>query len=386
MNSSELLELIGLGETSAVQFKSNVHNENSIAQEMVAFANSKGGRILIGIDDKTWEIIGLTDDDIRRLTNLLVNAANEHVKSPVFIETETIISDGKKVIVVFIPEGTDKPYKDKDGLIFMKNGANKRKVTNNEELSGLLSKGRHIFPDEMAISEATIGDINKEKFEFYFTREFKSKFDHYGLTYEEALRVKKVVKDGRPTLAGLLFFGKRPQDFKPAMCIKAVAFYGNNLSGKDYRDSRDLVGTIADLYEDAIAFLKRHLYHTQQGQNFNSLGILEISEVALQELLENALIHRDYLKNSPIRLLIFDNRVEIISPGCLPNSLTVEELRYGNPVVRNNLMVGYAIHTLPYRGLGSGIKRALQEQPNIEFINDTDGEQFIVNIPRPEKP
>ena len=192
MNSSELLELIGLGETSAVQFKSNVHNENSIAQEMVAFANSKGGRILIGIDDKTWEIIGLTDDDIRRLTNLLVNAANEHVKSPVFIETETIISDGKKVIVVFIPEGTDKPYKDKDGLIFMKNGANKRKVTNNEELSGLLSKGRHIFPDEMAISEATIGDINKEKFEFYFTREFKSKFDHYGLTYEEALRVKKV--------------------------------------------------------------------------------------------------------------------------------------------------------------------------------------------------
>ena len=90
-------------------------------------------------------------------------------------------------------------------------------------------------------------------------------------------------------------------------------------------------------------------------------------------------------KMLPIRLLIFDNRIEIISPGSLPNSLTVDEIRYGNPVVRNNLMVSYAMHSLPYRSLGSGLKRAIENQPNIELINNVEGEQFHVIIPRPER-
>lgn len=128
MNQEEILQLISQGETSSVQFKLNVSNEQSISQEMIAFANTKGGTIIIGVDDKTWDIIGLTDEDIRRLSNLLVNAANEHTKPPLFIETQTIIIHSKKIIVVTVSEGLDKPYKDKDGIIFMKNGANKRKV------------------------------------------------------------------------------------------------------------------------------------------------------------------------------------------------------------------------------------------------------------------
>ncbi len=141
MNEEFIKELINKGETSSTQFKLNISNELSVAQEMVAFANTKGGTILIGVNDKTWEIIGLTDDDMRRLTNLLVNASSEHIKPPLLIETETIIVNAKKVIAVVVPEGNDKPYKDKDGIIFLKNGANKRKVINNEEILRLLSKG-----------------------------------------------------------------------------------------------------------------------------------------------------------------------------------------------------------------------------------------------------
>ena len=385
MNEEFIKELINKGETSSTQFKLNISNELSVAQEMVAFANTKGGTILIGVDDKTWEIIGLTDDDMRRLTNLLVNASSEHIKPPLFIETETIIVNAKKVIAVVVPEGNDKPYKDKDGIIFLKNGANKRKVINNEEILRLLSKGKHLFADELPVNQASITDINKDKFDEFFLREFKMEYDKLGLNYEEALKAKRVIKDGRITLGGFLFFGKNPQHIKPAFCTKCVAFYGNSLGGSEYRDSRDITGTIPVLFDEGMAFFKRNLLHTQQGQNFNSQGILEISEIALQELLENALIHRDYIKNSPIRLMIFDDRIEIISPGSLPNSLVVEELRYGNPVVRNNLMVSYALHTLPYRGLGSGLKRAYEHQPNIELINDVEGEQFKVIIPRPEK-
>ncbi len=111
---------------------------------------------------------------------------------------------------------------------------------------------------------------------------------------------------------------------------------------------------------------------------------MEISEIALTELLQNALVHRDYFRNSPIRVLVFNNRVEIISPGKLPNSLTVEDIKYGNPVIRNNQLVSFSIHTMPFSGLGSGIRRSLKEQPNINLINDVEGEQFIVIFPRPE--
>ena len=144
------------------------------------------------------------------------------------------------------------------------------------------------------------------------------------------------------------------------------------------------MGTIPELYDRGMDFFTSNLKHTQQGQNFNSLGIMEISKIALEELLQNALIHRDYFKNAPIRIFIFDNRIEIISPGKLPNSLTIENIKSGNSAIRNDLLCSYCVKTMPYRGLGSGIIRALEKQPNIEFINDVDGEQFIVKIPRPE--
>lgn len=386
MNSAELKELIGKGETSTVQFKGNVNNEHSIAQEMVAFTNSKGGLILIGVDDKTWEITGLTNDDLRRLANLLVNAANEHVKSPIFIETEAIETEGKKVLLVKVPEGIDKPYKDKDGVIFLKNGANKRKVTSNEEITRLLQSRGNILADEMEIYGTSKEDIDEMKFSQYFKKEFDKTFSERGLTYEEALKAKRVLRNNRVTLAGLLFFGKDPQSIKPAFTIKPVSYFGNDISGNQYRSKPgDIQGTIPELFDKAMNFLLSNLHHVQKKQSFNSLGVLEVSKIALVELLQNALVHRDYFKNSPIRLLIFDNRIEIISPGKLPNSLTVEDIKYGNPVIRNNQLVAFSTHTLPFSGLGSGVKRALEEEPNIELINDVEGEQFIVKIPRPEQ-
>jgi ATP-dependent DNA helicase RecG len=386
MTAIELKELIGKGETSTVQFKANVNNEQGIAQEMVAFANTKGGLIIIGVDDKTWDIIGLSNDDLRRLSNLLVNAASEHVKGPIFIETETMELDGKKVMLVKVPDGIDKPYKDKDGVVFLKNGANKRKVISNEEIARLLQSSGNMLADEMEIHGTSIGDIDEHKFAQYFKKEFDKTFLEKGMTYEQALKAKRVLRNNRVTLAGLLFFGKDPQSIRPAFTIKPVSYFGNEISGDQYRSKPgDLQGTIPDLFEKAMNFLSSNLHHIQKGQSFNSIGILEISKIALIELLQNALVHRDYFKNSPIRLLIFDDRVEIISPGRLPNSLTVEDIKYGNPVIRNNQLVAFSTHALPFSGLGSGVKRALEEEPNIELINDIPGEQFIVKIPRPEK-
>jgi predicted HTH transcriptional regulator len=175
MDDIALLALINKGETSNVQFKANVFNEHSIAQEMVAFANAKGGKILIGVDDKTWEITGLTHDDLRRLANLLVNAADQHVKDPIFITTETLEVKGKIVMIVTVPEGPAKPYKDKDGLIFLKNGANKRKVTSNEEISRLLQSSGYLYAEEKIIQHSSLEDLEVAKFIKFYEIQYKER-------------------------------------------------------------------------------------------------------------------------------------------------------------------------------------------------------------------
>ena len=127
----------------------------------------------------------------------------------------------------------------------------------------------------------------------------------------------------------------------------------------------------------------RNLHKVQAGRGVNAPGRPEIPESVFEELLVNALVHRDYLVNAPIRLFIFDNRIEIISPGHLPNNLTVEKIRNGNSNIRNPILVSYvAKGLLPYHGLGSGIKRALEQWPQIEFADDHDGCLFRVTVTR----
>ncbi|MCP5107371.1 MAG: ATP-dependent DNA helicase RecG, partial [bacterium] len=137
------------------------------------------------------------------------------------------------------------------------------------------------------------------------------------------------------------------------------------------------------LFTDGLAFIKRNLRKIQNGQDFNSTGVLEIPQPVLDEIFINALIHRDYFISSNIRILIFDNRLEIVSPGKLPNNLTVEKIKKGVSVRRNHTLASFAFDLIPYRGIGSGIIRALQHYPHIEFINDAEAEQFKVIIKRP---
>ena len=115
----------------------------------------------------------------------------------------------------------------------------------------------------------------------------------------------------------------------------------------------------------------------------NAPGLPEIPESVFEELLVNALVHRDYLVSAPVRIFIFDNRIEIISPGHLPNNLTVEKILAGNSNIRNPILVSYvAKGLLPYHGLGSGIKRALDAWPQLDFIDDRDGCLFTATVHR----
>ena len=387
MTAIELLDVIGSGETSKVQFKAILPHKDDFAKEMIAMTNSLGGIILIGVEDKTGRVLGLTNEQLHSFGGDIGNIAFDKVLPPIYVTTEVVTvgdDEPKRVLIIHLNEGINKPYSDRNGHIYVKQGDGKRRITDNFEIRRLFQQSGNLLADEEEVYETTLNDINQEKFDSYFQQEFNSTFAQRGLTYQQALKAKRILRNDKLSLAGLLFFGENPQNFRPAFCIKAVAFFGNEIGGNEYRDSKDIIGTIPEMFEDGLRFLTANLHQIQDGQNFNTTGKLEISRIALEEILQNALLHRDYYKNAPVRILIFDNRVEIISPGKLPNSLTVEEVKYGNPVIRNNQLVAFGSKLMPYRGLGSGVSRSILEQPNIELINDQEAEKFTVIIPRPE--
>lgn len=165
--------------------------------------------------------------------------------------------------------------------------------------------------------------------------------------------------------------------------VKAVSFFGNDLAGTQYRDSKEILGNMPQLYDKTMAFLKANLHNVQEeGASFNTLGKLEIAEEVLEEVVQNALVHRDLLRPAPIRLFVFDNRVEVISPGALAGGLTEEDIRNGKTYQRNPYMATFATNALYYKGIGSGIVRILAEYPEIRLENDVNGKEFKVAIPR----
>lgn len=389
MDAIGLLDIISAGETSKVQFKQTIDNDDSFSAEMIAMSNSKGGIIVIGVKDKTGEVIGLDYPQLQSFNNRISNLAHNNIKPQIFIFTEVVSitshNGDKKILVVEISEGINKPYKDNNGTIWVKQGSDKRRLTDNNEQVRLFQQSGLLYLDEMIVPNTSVIDVEFDRVKNYVNHIRKDKLlDEIEIT-KELLNNLAIIKNDKLSLGGLLFFSKNPQKYRPVFCVKAISFFGNSIGGSDYRNSRDIEGTIPEMFERTMDFFKSNLSSLQAGQNFNSVGKLEISEVALEELLQNAFVHRDYSMNSPIRVMIFDNRVEIISPGALPNTLTVEKVKLGRANVRNNLLVTYCSKIMIYRGFGSGITRSLENQPNIEFINDVEGEQFKVIIPRLER-
>lgn len=165
--------------------------------------------------------------------------------------------------------------------------------------------------------------------------------------------------------------------------VKAVSFFGNDLAGTQYRDSKEILGNMPQLYDKSMAFLKANLHNVQEeGASFNTLGKLEIAEEVLEEVVQNALVHRDLLRPAPIRLFVFDDRVEVISPGALAGGLTEEDIRNGKTYQRNPYMATFATNALYYKGIGSGIVRILAEYPEIQLENDVSAKEFKVIIER----
>lgn len=386
MEAIELIELISRGEDSRTQFKRTITNAESLAGDIVAFSNSKGGRILIGVSNQ-GDIVGLSPEDIRRINQLVSNATTNLVRPSVNTYNENVATAGGQVVmVVSIPEGISKPYADNNGVFWVKSGSDKRRVTSREEVQRMLQGADLVHADEVPVEGTTTGDVDMDHLDEFFRKQYGEALDaaleRDGISVVQLLHNLGLARDANLNLAGLLLFGRNPQRHRPAFVMKAVSFVGDDAAGDKYRDSEDIVGCLRDLHKKTMSFLTRNLRRLQGEKGFNTEGDLEVPFAALEELVVNMLLHRDYFISAPWRVMIFDNRVELISPGMLPNNLTVENIRNGVSVIRNPLIASFATKELPYRGIGTGIRRAMAAVPELELESSQENNLFTARIPR----
>ena len=405
----DILKQINAGEVSGMQFKERILDKYDIACELVAFSNSHGGKLVVGIKDKTGEINALSYSEVQETTNLLSDIASENVVPSILIKIDTIEVEDGNLVIATVKEGLNKPYHDNKGIVWVKNGADKRKVFDNAELAEMMTDCGSFAPDEAGVRDATVNDLDATTIKQFLGNRFERVLEKKGLTgdafneasldmicsaiakghdCEKILRNLRFIRpDGTLTVAAMLLFGKYTQRWMPMMTAKCICFAGNSVGSKVFRDKvndADMEGNLLHQYDTIMDFFTRNLHNVQVGDEFNSMGKLEIPYTSLVEFTVNSLVHRSLNMKAPVRIFIFDNRVEIHSPGALPNGLTIDDIKAGTSMPRNMFLFNNAIYLLPYTGVGSGITRALDEDINVTFMNNDKAQEFVITVWRGE--
>ena len=405
----DILKQINAGEVSGVQFKERILDKYDIACELVAFSNSHGGKLVVGIKDKTGETNALSYSEVQETTNLLSDIASENVVPSILIKIDTVEVEDGNLVVATVKEGLNKPYHDNKGIVWVKNGADKRKVFDNAELAEMMTDCGSFAPDEAGVRDATVNDLDATTIKQFLGNRFDRVLENKGLTgdafneasldmicsaiakghdCEKILRNLRFIRpDGTLTVAAMLLFGKYTQRWLPMMTAKCICFAGNSVGSKVFRDKvndADMEGNLLHQYDTIMDFFTRNLHNVQVGEEFNSMGKLEIPYTSLVEFTVNSLVHRSLNMKAPVRIFIFDNRVEIHSPGALPNGLTIDDIKAGTSMPRNMFLFNNAIYLLPYTGVGSGITRALDEDINVTFMNNDKAQEFVITVWREE--
>ena len=405
----DILKQIKAGEVSGMQFKERILDKYDIACELVAFSNSHGGKLVVGIKDKTGGTNALSYSEVQETTNLLSDMASENVVPSILIKIDTVEVEDGYLVIATVKEGLNKPYHDNKGIVWVKNGADKRKVFDNAELAEMMTDCGSFAPDEAGVRDATINDLDETTIKLFLGNRFERVLEKKGLigdTFNEAsldaicsaiakghdcekiLRNLRFIRpDGTLTVAAMLLFGRYTQRWMPMMTAKCICFAGNSIGGKVFRDKvndSEMEGNLLHQYDTIMDFFTRNLHNVQVGDEFNSMGKLEIPYSSLVEFTVNSLVHRSLNLKAPVRIFIFDNRVEIHSPGALPNGLTIEDIKAGTSMPRNMFLFNNAIYLLPYTGVGSGITRALDEDVNVTFTNNDKAQEFVITVWRGE--
>jgi len=354
-------------ESEVVELKSKVIGD--VCKEIIAFANSRGGTLYIGVeDDGTVTGVEDTDEAILQLSNMVRDAIKPDVT--MFVHYETIQIDDKKVIAVTVQRGTERPYYlGSKGLkpsgVFVRNGTSANPATDTAIRRMIKETDGDSFEDMRSLEQNLTFKTAEEHFRKRNLQFTPAKMQTLGLISQEGIYSN----------AALLLSDQCSHT------IKAAAFIGSDKTV--FQDRREFTGSLFQQMEEMYAYLKMRNQTRATFEGLYRKDTRDYPEEALREALLNALIHRDYSYSASTLISVYDNRIEFVSVGGLPAGIALEDILLGLSVCRNPKLAAIFYRLELIEAYGTGIPKILNAYagtgltPKIEVTNNA----FKITLP-----
>ncbi len=340
----DLLEAIRLGEDSFLELKEvrfsgrrvSSPSRDALADELAAFANRSGGTCVLGVDDSAREILGIPEQRLDTVESLVREICNDSITPPLVVDIRRLLlpaTSGAELPVLRIDVPRSLFVHRSPGGYFHRIGSSKREMTPDylARLFQQRSQVRLIRFDEQVAPRVALDDLEPELVDRFRTPQTSD--DRPTLLRKLGMAREDADGELRPSVAGVLLGAVHPERWMPNAYIQAVAYRGTGLSGAEdlagYQlDARDLTGPLDAQVAEACRFVARNM-RVEASKSAGRLDLPQYDMVAVFEALVNAVAHRDYsIEGSEIRLRLFADRLELYTPGGLPNTMTVESLAF----------------------------------------------------------
>jgi ATP-dependent DNA helicase RecG len=395
LDIASLKALIAGGETPSVEFKIAPPRPAELAERLCGFANTLGGFVILGVVDKTWEVAGVKSPSAA--LDILLQAARLCKPSIKFDPShpQIVELDGKSLVIAHIPPNNGTLYQ-ASGVCWIRRGTYTVPLTVPEIEEFLYAQG--VLPWEtQPVARATLADLDMEFVDAYLEqRSARSKQNGRLISREDLLLNSgclTVTRDEtqqdvlRPTNAGLLLFGRDPQQFLLQAEVVCVLYKPTTGKQQRYADRRILHGTITQQVDQAEAFFNQYIPIAAHIEGFHRIDEPDYPIEALREAVVNAVVHRDYsLKGEAVRIFFYPDHIEIHNPGILMPGLTLEDLQQGVARSRpRNPVVTTVLRDFPggyMEKVGSGIRFMIEQMRELGRPDPIFREQgeFLVNF------
>ena len=383
--SDDLSAQLARGESLHTEFKAWPIPPDDLAAALVAFANTDGGRVFLGVDDLGVAAGGIGDLD--RATQFVDNVAFNNCSPPVTVLQETVETAGGTVLAVNVPKGDDRPYRTNRGVYYIRTSSGRRHASRGELLR-LFQSSESLFYDETPVRRSAQRDLDGSATDEMLEAIQDQGLDVSGIPRDRLLRnwglIDAADGEDRLTVAGVLLLARSPQRFFPHAYVSALRIPGADIATPPI-DQKRIEGRLFDLLSDALRFLDFHLMRRHRIRGLEPEVVLEFPVACLRETLVNAIAHRDYTIAGPVRLLVFDDRVEVRTPGGLPNSVRLGQLPAGVHILRNPTVYNLLLKRGLVTDAGSGIPRMirlLREKTGLGPDLRVEGNEFVVVLIR----
>lgn len=363
-------------ESNKLEFKRELPKNNQIVKTIIGFCNTYGGKLIIGVKDN-HEIIGLDENSIEDLKTLVEKKIFEATEPLIIARVYIQTIQTKSLLVIEVPEGMNKPYyiraEGREKSTYVRLGSHTQHATH-EMIQELLWHSKGLAFESLPVHHAVVENLDFEKIKLFFAKSNKHINNELLLEYGIIAYFNAKLY---PTNLGLLVFGKNPQKFLSDAIIICSHFIGT--SGRETRASLDCDADLITQYTTALNFIVEHLEPSSNP---------DIPLIVIQEILFNAIVHRNYHSKTPTKIAIYDDKIEFQTQGQFPGPLDINNLQQGISYLRNPKIYKILREMGLVERLGTGFITLFEryQKAGLNTPHIINGENFVKCVlPRTKK-